>query len=242
MKSQISSIANNRTHLPCLMPTIPILLESMSSRFLHNKAHVGVSRTTRGRKHQHSIGILSNMNQPSYNKIQINTPKSAFGNFKFPIVKVISPTVQLISLNQIRPFSSSDQCVTDEADFDASLHKRESAMHRHKRSPLKKIVKLAKDVLYLRHDKEAESKLKVLDIASSPIDPPITLAKELPHASMYTLNSSRDMLKVVSDKLVEEKLSNITTKLSDLVNLTEFDDSSFNLVISCYGLQVSFLY
>ena len=79
---------------------------------------------------------------------------------------------------------------------------------------------------------------KKLDIASSPIDTSVYLANRFPIASGHTLTSSSwDMLKIVSDKVVEDHVPNTMIKISDLDNLSEFENSTWcDLEISCYGL------
>jgi ubiquinone/menaquinone biosynthesis C-methylase UbiE len=214
------------------MRTIPISIDKLSYRALHHKAHGGVSRRGRGRKNHHVISVL---NRP--NNVALPTLcKSSLVNLKFPTIQEIPQ--KLFYLKQTRPLSSDNQCVTDEADFDSTLHEREFEMHRHSRGPINRIVKMAKDAMDGTHDK-TERDLKVLDIASSPIDPVVTIAKEVPRVALNAISSSRYMLKVMSDKLVEDSLLNVKTELSDLLELSEFDDSSFDLVISCYGVQNS---
>jgi ubiquinone/menaquinone biosynthesis C-methylase UbiE len=44
-------------------------------------------------------------------------------------------------------------------------------------------------------------------------------------------------LKLVSDKVVEENVANVMIQYNELDDLSEFESNSFDLVISCYGLQ-----
>jgi SAM-dependent methyltransferase len=148
-----------------------------------------------------------------------------------PFHKVKNP--QFLSLfDQVRHATTSSQCVTDEKEFDSILHEREFEMHRHSRSPINRIVKYAKDnVNGGRHEQ------KILDLASTPIDPSVIIAKEIPQVLLYTLSPSRDILKLVSDKVVEENVANVMIQYNELDDLSEFESNSFDLVISCYGLQ-----
>ena len=226
-RSNIVRLSNNSTGTA--MQSIPILLERVITyKDLHRKAFRGVSRRTRGRKKPATIGVPSKMSNPKYNKFPLTSKLQEFNLHLNPQ-----------GIAHIRPLSSMNQFVTDEAEFDLILHEREFEMHRHKRGPIAKIVKYAKKAVVGAQSKPGYN-MKILDIASSPIDTPMNIAKDLPEASLHVLTSSPDMLKIVSDKVVEAHLPNVITELSHLVELSEFDNNSFDLVVSCYGLQVRF--
>ncbi len=211
------------------MPIIPNAIEELNLRFLHHKARAGLSRKARCRKSHHH-GVLSKMYNPREMKYPINSILS-----RAPFMNLRPLPVQSTLHDQIRFFSSrTDQFVTDEADFDTMLHEREFEMHRHERSPIPRIINYGKNAM-----NKVDGTIKILDVASSPIDASFALTKELRGASLFAISSSRDMIKVISDKLAEDSLPNVMTELSDLSSLTEFEDGSFDLVVSCYGLQVS---
>ena len=239
--NSIVSIQNNLSHLSHrlsnrIMPTIPLVLDKLNFRFLHQKRNVGISRRTRGRKQQHSIGIFASKYVPKPIQFPVMSRSSTF-NLKFPVLKV-DPKGSFL-LDQIRPHSNSTHFVTNEEEFDSILHEREFEMHRHIRSPISTIFKYAKDSLLGTHTTNEQT--RILDLASFPFDPTINIAKELPQASFYALSPSRDMLKVVSDKILVENVPNLMTEYHDMENLAQFESNSFDLVISCYGLQVSYL-
>lgn len=236
----ITTIQDRIIRLPHKVPqnamsTIPVLFDRLNFRFLHSRAHIGVSRRTRARKHHQETSIFSRTNKTKPKNFPIASMPS-LADLKFPNLHR-SP---LFAFDQIRTFATIDQCVTNEADYDSILHEREFEMHRHHRSPLSKIVKYAKDAVHEGHNgPKSAHDLKILDLASCPIDPPVTIAKEVPRVSLHALTPSRNMLKVVSDKVLEENVANVMTQYSDMVDLSQFDTNSFDLVISCYGLQVS---
>jgi len=242
-----------------LMPSTAVFLDKRN--LLNGEANIELSRKTRARKHQHASGILSNAytHRSKENKFSMTTQNikhntiskltQSFLHLQAPLMTkcIYFPTAIAESgyvhvpsplRQQIRSSSSTNgHCVvTDEAEFDLIVKEREFEMHRHPNSPIRKIVKLAQDATTTRHGHD-KHELKVLDIGSSPIDPLIQLAKENKNATIYSLGCSREMMKVVSNEILENDLSNVITELSDLNNLSEFEDSSFDLVISCYGLQ-----
>ena len=217
------------------MYTIPVVFEQLNGKFLHQKAHVGLSKKARCRKPRHRIGILSRISNPK--QMRKNPMFSICSQMPFVNLHPSLMNSDLVGFShgQIRSVSSSgDQYVTDEADFDFLLHQREFEMHRHERSPITRIVNCGQNAL-----SKVDGSIKLLDIASSPIDPILFIAKKASGATICAISPDRDMLKVTSDKLVEEQLPNVSTELSDLVDLSEFEDGSFDLVVSCYGLEVS---
>ncbi len=232
--SSITSIVNSNSIPKNVVNTMPIFFERMNLGFLHKKSHIGlpVSRRTRARKHQHVIGHFPRQSFPMPAKFPIASKQSSL-DFNFPYLNKMNPQ-NLSVFDQIRQVTNSSHCVTEEAEFDSILHQREFEMHRHSRSPIGKIVKYVKDAVNGGHHHE----LKILDLAS-PIDPPLTIAKALPRVSLHTLSPFREMLKVVSDRVVEENVANVMIQYNDLIDLSEFENDSFDLVISCYGLQVS---
>jgi hypothetical protein len=238
LSSITPSIVNSNT-IPCRVSknaviTMPVFFERVNLGFLHNKCHIGlpVSRRTRAPKHQHVIGKFSRKSVPMLAKFPIASKLSSL-DFNFPYLNKMNVQYPC-AFDQVRQVTNSSHCVTDEAEFDSILHEREFEMHRHSRSPIGRIVKYAKDAVNGGHHE-----LKILDLASIPIDPPVTIAKALPRVSLHTLSPSRDMLKVVSDRVVEENVANVMIQYNDLIDLSEFENDSFDLVISCYGLQVS---
>ena len=235
---QIKALSSTLSHTPRvtkqIVYTIPVVLEQMNGKFLHHKAHVGLSKKARCRKPRHRIGVLSRMSNPKEMRNQMN---SIYSQMPFVNLHPSLMNSDLVGLSrgQIRSVSSSgDQYVTDEADFDFLLHQREFEMHRHERSPITRIVNYGQNAL-----SKVDGSKKLLDIASSPIDPILSIAKKASAATLFAISPDRDMLKVTSDKLVEEQLPNVSTELNDLVDLNEFEDGSFDLVVSCYGLEVS---
>lgn len=124
----------------------------------------------------------------------------------------------------------------DEGSFDCMLHERELDMLRHPAGPIKRMTKLSKDALIgLTHG------VKLLDLDSKPIDLSLSLAKEFPSANLHSFSTSLEALQVMADGALKSNLPNISTHLSksEMFDLKDIDDNSYDLVTSCFGLQKS---
>jgi ubiquinone/menaquinone biosynthesis C-methylase UbiE len=233
-----------RFHVPgavarSLLPASSVLANNFPSLF-HGKAHRGLSRRTRHRKHQHVHGLCPHIYRPKGSLdlrmksifVPPPSPSSFMDRYNF------SPT-HPIPILQKRAFSGNYHCVTDEDVCDSILHERELELYRHYLGPIRTIVETAKDTIEGHIHHKTEHDIKVLDIASQPIDPSVSLVKEIPNVVVKAIGDSAAQLKLVADRISGENLPNLSTELSDLINLSEFEDSSIDLVTSCYGLQSS---
>lgn len=138
--------------------------------------------------------------------------------------------------HQVRALSS-EMHFTDENEFDSMLHERELEMHRHPAGPVHVITDLARKAM---KGKGYDSKLKdakILDIESQPYDSMVILAREFPDASVYSVGSSTEAVRVMADRVLQLGVPNITTQLFNSSNLSAFEDASFDVITSCYGLQ-----
>lgn len=146
--------------------------------------------------------------------------------------------LQLRQLKQLRGLSS-EMHYTDEDEFDSMLHERELEMHRHPSGPVPVITDLARKALKGKGYDSQMKDVKILDIESQPYDSMVTLAKEFPDASVYSIGSSTEAVRSMADGVLKLGVSNITTQLFNAKDLSAFEDASFDLITSCYGLQQS---
>lgn len=117
---------------------------------------------------------------------------------------------------------------TKAADFDgevALLYKKLSEQHRHERGPwnliLKKLISLKL------------SSGKIVDLASGPGEPAVTLASSLPHMTIFATDISPDMVNIAAAKAVS--IPNMKAMVADAQNLSVFADNSIDVVTCCYG-------
>ena len=141
-----------------------------------------------------------------------------------------------IKYSRVQKRSFSSESVMDEGTFDCMLHERELAMLRHPAGPIKRMSKLSRDAL-----KGLTYGVKLLDLDSKPSDLPLCLAKEFPSANLHSLSTSPEALQFMADGALKSNLPNISTHLSnsEMFDLKDLDDNSYDLVTSCFGLQKS---
>lgn len=77
--------------------------------------------------------------------------------------------------------------------------------------------------------------LHILDISCGTGSIAIELGKKFPHAKIFGVDISDEMLKIARQKTQAQKLNNITYYQQDAENL-EFDDMKFDLITCGYGL------
>ncbi len=146
--------------------------------------------------------------------------------------------MQLRQCQQVRGLSSEIH-YTDEDEFDSMLHERELEMHRHPSGPVPIISDLARKALKGKGYDSQMKDVKMLDIESQPYDSMVTLAKEFPDASIYSIGNSIEAVRSMADGMLKLGVPNITTQQFNASDLSAFEDASFDLVTSCYGLQKS---
>ena len=73
----------------------------------------------------------------------------------------------------------------------------------------------------------------VLDVASGPGQPALTIAAALPSTSVIASDASEDMIATATGKAAG--LPNVKTCVADAQALTDFADSSIDVVTCCYG-------
>jgi ubiquinone/menaquinone biosynthesis C-methylase UbiE len=158
--------------------------------------------------------------------------------FSFPLVNLryqpIQPYVKMnIQKNQMRLFSDLLEHVSsDEEKYNHALHLREIDMHRHKNGPIARMLKLTRDMV--KDNKRGE--FAVVDISSQPPDEMVQIAKEFPVSSISYLAGSTEDMKDIADLVLNLHLPNVAIQECKASSL-DFDDSSIDLVTSCYGLQ-----
>jgi ubiquinone/menaquinone biosynthesis C-methylase UbiE len=138
-----------------------------------------------------------------------------------------------IHKKQVRLLSDQlEHISTDEEKYDHALHLREIDMHRHKNGPIARMLKLTRDMV---KDNE-RGDFSVVDISSQPPDEIMQIAKEFPVSSISYLAGSTEDMKDVADLVLNLHLPNVSIQECKASSL-DFDDSSIDLVTSCYGLQ-----
>lgn len=135
----------------------------------------------------------------------------------------------------------SNALVMDGDSFDCRLRERELDMLRHPAGPIKRMDKLSKDALKGHKHHELKHELKLLDLESKPPDLLFSLAKEFPSAELHSLSTCPEALKVMADWALKSHLPNISTHVSksEMFDLKDIDENSYDLVTSCFGLQKS---
>lgn len=115
--------------------------------------------------------------------------------------------------------------------FDAELvavYKKLSDQHRHPNGPWPLMVNKCQSILSSK-----THKCSILDIASGPGQPGISIAEAMPGATIFVTDASEDMIEKA--KAASAHLPNVTVSVTDAENLAEFADHSVDVVTCCYG-------
>mmetsp|Transcript_9750 Transcript_9750/g.16180 ORF Transcript_9750/g.16180 Transcript_9750/m.16180 type:complete len:315 (-) Transcript_9750:209-1153(-) len=110
----------------------------------------------------------------------------------------------------------------------STLYSIVAEQHRHEKGPWAKMLVAAKTALDGR-----KGDIKLLDLASGAGEPGLTIAKELPKVKVAITDISPDQVALATERAAGH--SNVTTNVVDLVDLSMFEDNSFDVVTVCYG-------
>ena len=83
----------------------------------------------------------------------------------------------------------------------------------------------------------AEPGATVLDVASGPGEPALTLAQALPHLAVVSTDALPDMVAQAQARAQAAALSNVRCLVADMTALSAFADGSVDAVTCCYGLM-----
>jgi len=118
------------------------------------------------------------------------------------------------------------------AEFDgeiAELYNRLSENHRHPQGPWSLILN------QIQRKCKKDSNLIIVDVASGPGEPSLTISKALPSATVFSTDVSVDMHKIASKKAVN--IPNMKSMVADAADLNAFESDSVDVVTCCYGLM-----
>jgi len=129
-------------------------------------------------------------------------------------------------------YSSEAATGAQPAKFDAEmseLYSRFAAQHNHPRGPWPMMLKTVQAVV----PPEGGAGLKVLDLASGPGQPAITIAQAIPNAQVIATDVSEDMIGQARDAAAG--IPNVAVQLADAQDLSQFESNSFDVITCCYG-------
>jgi SAM-dependent methyltransferase len=111
------------------------------------------------------------------------------------------------------------------SDLQSPLHQEN---HRHPNGPWPLMLAKVQSL-------NLPSGAKVLDLASGPGEPAITLAKALPEFSVTSTDISEDMVATALNKGTD--LSNFLAVVADSQDLSAFESNSVDVCTCCYGFM-----
>lgn len=106
------------------------------------------------------------------------------------------------------------------------IYAKIAEQHRHPNGPWNMILKKIKSI---RIPVDA----KVVDLASGPGEPAITIATHVPSATVFSTDISLEMHKMSAAKAIT--ISNLKSMIADAQDLSVFDSNSVDIVTCCYG-------
>lgn len=109
----------------------------------------------------------------------------------------------------------------------SQIYAKISDQHRHKDGPWVLMLNKVKSF-------DLPSDAKIVDVASGPGEPAVTLSTNLPSTiTVFTTDVSPDMHKIAARKAIEN--TNLKAMIADAVDLSAFDSNSIDVVTCCYG-------
>lgn len=114
----------------------------------------------------------------------------------------------------------------------SALYTRLAENHRHEKGPWLLMNDKVKSKL---KNLKADTELKIVDIASGPGEPALTIAKSMPHATVFSTDVSVDMHKIAAIQSVQVK--NFKSMVLDALDLSAFASGSVDVVTCCYGFM-----
>jgi SAM-dependent methyltransferase len=111
------------------------------------------------------------------------------------------------------------------------IYARIAKQHAHPTGPWLKIL----DAVRTEVGREGKSNapFTVLDLASGPGEPGITIAKHFPSADVTITDIADSQIEIATANA--KGLNNTRCMIADAENLSQFPDNSFDIVTSCYG-------
>jgi len=105
--------------------------------------------------------------------------------------------------------------------------------HKHKDGPWPLMTQKVVGLIGNRTD------TRVLDIATGPGQPGITIAQTLPNSKVYCTDISADMIAKCKATVQDKGLGNVTASTASAEDLSQFPDNTFDVVTCCYGYMFS---
>ena len=99
------------------------------------------------------------------------------------------------------------------------------------------ITKHAEDILRGHFHDKSSCDIKILDIASGPGEPALTLANKFPEAIVYSVDINPKMVEVAEERSKSLGVTNVKALVGNMEDLVDFNDGMFDLVTSSFGLM-----
>jgi len=132
-------------------------------------------------------------------------------------------------------FSTATTPPQHKFDGEASdLYARIFTQHYHPHGPWQHILNASET--YLQHKSIPEA-ASILDIATGPGEPAMSLAKLFPASQVLATDISPDMIHKATQAFTDAKLTNIEAQEMDAHDLSVIESNSVDLVTCCYGLM-----
>lgn len=130
-----------------------------------------------------------------------------------------------------QPISSHGNACQDLSieEFD-NAYKFLYGQHNHPRGPWVKVLQSAQHIL------SGQKSPRVLIIASGPGEPAATLAQNFQNAEIVSAHMTAKCIEWADERFQNLGLTNVTSKLVSDMHTLDFENGSFDLVISGYGL------
>jgi SAM-dependent methyltransferase len=109
----------------------------------------------------------------------------------------------------------------------ADTYERLFVQHKHERGPWNKIIN------EVGRYTQGNNKVSLLDLASGPGEPGLSIAQRYPHVDVTVTDISPDQVEKAKSRSREQ--TNVQYAVSDLQDLSAFPDNSFDVVTCCYG-------
>ena len=77
----------------------------------------------------------------------------------------------------------------------------------------------------------------VLDVASGPGEPALTIAQSFPTLAVISTDAQPDMVAQAQKRATALSLSNVTCVVADMTDLSAFQSDSIDIVTCCYGVM-----
>lgn len=117
--------------------------------------------------------------------------------------------------------------------FDAeisAIYAKVAAQHAHPKGPWPTMLRAVQAALL-----GSGEGAKVLDLASGPGEPALTIARHMPEATVISTDVSPDMTAKAEAAAAAAGVKNLTVQLADASELRDFGDGSVDVVTCCYG-------